>query len=524
MHHAIARAGRAAACALLLCLGAGVSRSEEPQPPKPSEAAIGMLDAMREKGIITEAEYEDLYKRQALYELKQKEEEALPSWLKDWTFGGDLGVRFDQINRGGTIDVNKALNSGEDPVDIVNGTASAKRNRFRLRVRLGAERTIGDDFLIGFRIATSQASTFGGDAGNSRGDDFTRTFASDPRSAWVTLGSYFAPKGVFIDRAYIKWAPHLVDGLVLELGKMPNFFTSSEFSGDIMVWDPDISPEGAQVQYGFRLFDEHAWVNLRGSYFTVDEVPSASLKLLNVDGQPTAFPDIDEKDPFMYGFQLDMGGDILPWLRAGARVSYYNMRDINARTAAAMEDLGNGGAAITDNPLFLYAPGTGFQTNGASRGMVREIVYDAFVKMTPYEGWTITPWFQLTHMFDAGSEDYGYDTGFDLVAPTNTKLTFMYASMPRNGTIALFTDSDFFDGFVNARGWGVTLAQAFNRWTTLRASYLWSEERSSDCKAFGDTGQALLCDTSIWENAALAQFRRQQLDRDRILVDLLVKF
>src|SRR5262249_24793995 len=158
--------------------------------------------------------------------------------------GGDLGVRFDQINRGGTIDVNKALISGEDPVDIVNGTASAKRNRFRVRVRLVAERMIGDDFLIGFPIATSQASTFGRDPRHPRGDDFTRTFASDPRSAWVTLGNYFAPKGIFLDRAYIKWAPHLVEGLVVELGMMPNFFSSTEFSGDIMVWDPDISPEG----------------------------------------------------------------------------------------------------------------------------------------------------------------------------------------------------------------------------------------------------------------------------------------
>ncbi|MFI5317398.1 MAG: putative porin [Myxococcota bacterium] len=530
MSHPAARAVSIALCATLLCL-AHAARADDAQPPKPSDAAAGMLDAMREKGIISEEEYQDLYKRQAIYEMEQKEASALPGWLQDWTFGGDAAIRFDEINRGGQIHLNTPLFAGKDPVNLTDATASAKRDRFRFRLRLGAERKIGDDFLVGFRIATAQASSFGVDTSNFTGVNFSRRYNSDPRSAFVTAGDYNAPKGIGLDRIYIRWQPHQVEGLSIDLGKMENSFVSPNFSGDILVWDHDISPEGATIQYGLRLFDEHAWVKLRGSYFTVDEVPSATLQQTNVDGQPTFPPDVDEKDPFMYAAQLDFGGEVTPWLRAGARVSYYNLRDVNMRTSAATEDLGNGGAAISDNPLLAsnFNSNPNFQTSGASRGQMREIVYDVFTQFTYWDGWSITPWFQLTHMFNAPSEDYGYDTGFDVLMPTKTKLTFMYASMPRNGTVALFTDSDFFDGYTNARGWGLSVEQAINRWTSLRGTYLSSTERSSSCQAFVSTGVDKLCDTSFWGSSAtspsaLADFRRQVLDRDRILIDLLVKF
>src|SRR5262249_36842718 len=159
-------------------------------------------------------------------------------------------------------------------------------------------------------------------------------------------------------------------------------------------------------------------------------------------------------------------------------------------------DLGNGGAAIRNNPLFeIFTPAL---TDGRSRGELREIVYDMFMKLTPWEGWTITPWFQVTHMFEAKSEDYGYNSGFDFVAPTNTKVTFKWASMPRNGAIAALTDSDFFDGYTNARGWGLSVEQAINRWTSLRGQYLSSTQRSENCQAFSKSGKSQFCDTAFW--------------------------
>ena len=523
------RAAISLLCAAFFSLGAAVARAEDPQPPKPSDAAAGMLEAMRDKGIITEQEYEDLYKRQAIYELEQREKDALPAWLKGWTFGGDATVRWDDINRGGQLKLNKVLSAQQDPVDLVNGNASAKRDRFRVRLRAGAEHTVGEDFLVGFRIATAQASSFATDP-FSNNVDLSRRYNSDPRSAFVTLGDYSAPKGIALDRLYITFAPHQLEGFTATAGKMQNPFVSQDFSGDFMVFDNDISPEGVQLGYGMRLFGEQAWLKLHGGYYMIDEIPQATVPLNGNIGTPapTNFPDIDEKDPFMYAWQIDAGADVTPIIRVGGRIAFYDVRDINARTAAAMEDLGNGGDAIANNPLFApaFAPGFAFQTSGASRGHARELVYDVFTKIAPWEGWSFVPWFQLTHMLDASSENYGYSSGFDLYFPTNTRLTFMYASMPRNGTVSIFTDSDFFDGFVNARGWGLTGIQNFNRWTSLRVSYYQSEQRNIACgipfKGLGPN--AVLCDTSVWDNPVLALYRRQVLDRERFLVDLSVKF
>jgi len=528
MSHSPARAVLPLVCAISLSVGASARADDAQQPPKPNDTTAAMLEAMREKGIISEQEYEDLYKRQAMYEIEQQQKNALPAWITGWTIGGDATVRWDEIDRGGQLKIGKILNAQNDPVDLVNGTASAKRDRFRVRLRLGAEHTIGEDFLVGFRLATAQASAYATDP-FSNNIDLSRHYATDPRSAFVTLGDYWAPKGVAVDRVYITYAPHQLPGLTASAGIMQNPFVSNEFSGDIMVFDHDLSPEGVQLGYDYRFLDERAWVKFNAGYYMIDEIPQATVPVNGNIGvpAPTNFPDIDERDPFMYAWQIDGGADITPFLRVGGRVSFYDLRDINARTAAAMEDFGNGGDAINHNPLFApaFAPGFPFASDGASMGHARELVYDVFTRITPFEGWTLVPWFQLTHMLDASSENYGYVTGFDFLMPTHTQITFMFASMPRNGTISIFTDSDFFDGFVNARGWGITGVQNFNRWTSIRVSFYQSEQRNIACGLTSlTTPDRFNCDLTVWDNQFLALYRRQVLDRERFLVDLMVKF
>jgi hypothetical protein len=98
--------------------------------------------------------------------------------------------------------------------------------------------------------------------------------------------------------------------------------------------------------------------------------------------------------------------------------------------------------------------------------------------------------------------------------------------MPRNATVSIFTDADFFDGYVNARGWAITGVQYFNRWTSLRATYYSSEQRNIACGLpAGLQGSAKFeCDLTVWGNPFLADYRRQVLDRERIIVDLMVQF
>ena len=85
----------AALVVALLALGA---HAADEKPPEPSPASAEMLKSMREKGILSEEEYEDLYRRQAQYEAKQREEDALPGWMSNWTVGGDLRLRAERID------------------------------------------------------------------------------------------------------------------------------------------------------------------------------------------------------------------------------------------------------------------------------------------------------------------------------------------------------------------------------------------------------------------------------------------
>jgi hypothetical protein len=159
-------------------------------PPAPSPAAAEMLKSMREKGILSEHEFEDIYRRQAIYEHEEREKEKAPPWFRDWTVGGDVRIRLERIDRGdlelsrvippSQQGLEKDLVRGEDNVDFLNNTAEGIRDRMRLRFRLGAERRLGENWTIGFRIATAQELDLTTDYGNASS---TTAAATSP---WAT--------------------------------------------------------------------------------------------------------------------------------------------------------------------------------------------------------------------------------------------------------------------------------------------------------------------------------------------------
>src|SRR5262245_3974232 len=129
--------------AVLCCLvgAAPVAHADEPAPPvsdaAPSPAAAEMLKSMRQKGILSEAEYDDIYRRQAVYEYEQREREKTPPWFQDWVVGGDVRLRLERIDQGdlhlervippsqqGKEDT---LVPGEDNVDVLNLKAQGVR-------------------------------------------------------------------------------------------------------------------------------------------------------------------------------------------------------------------------------------------------------------------------------------------------------------------------------------------------------------------------------------------------------------
>jgi hypothetical protein len=501
----------------------GESEPPAASGPEPSPAAAEMLRSMREKGLLTEDEYEELYRRQARYETEHTQMNGLPGWLKDWTFGGDVRFRVEG-REFGDLDFDSTYRLGKDNVDVVNNRGLGDETRARLRLRLGAEKKVVESLTFGFRVATSSESTFGNNFSNGT-FNFSSTFNSDPRSPNVTFGDFFSSKSIFIDRAYVRWAPDFARTLSVTIGKFANPFVSDQFSADFLVFDNDIQPEGAAARYRFDFLPDKLWLDTRGGFFTIQERSSITLSGFDAStGEiDPSLPDIDEQNPFLLGIQTGIHTQPVSWVRAGARVSYYDIQGIGTRMAAAMEDLGNGGAAIDNNPLFrLLGPTNPLFEDGSSSGRTKELVIDANARFTPWgERWAIAPFFQWMSLINADSENQGWAVGADLGNPDLLKITVMYASIGRNATVSLFTDSDAYEGFTNAKGWYVAAERNLWRGVRLRGAFMRSKQLRANCDL--EDQSLALCDTAT-QDARLSPFRETTLDRYRWQLDVMVDF
>ena len=160
----------------------------------------------------------------------QPGDEAFP-WLKGAKYGGDFRLRYDAFDY-----YNKGDSDGS-----TGGAADRTRNRFRIRLRWGFEKDYGDDWKVGFRLAT----------GNT----------TDPNSTNQTLGNsgYFTYKNFLVERAYVTYEPGgLKDdgplkGVKVGAGKFENPFLRYSTP---MVWDSDVTPEGIYEQANLSLVNE----------------------------------------------------------------------------------------------------------------------------------------------------------------------------------------------------------------------------------------------------------------------------
>ncbi len=89
------------------------------------------------------------------------------------------------------------------------------RNRYRFRLRIGADVQLGDQFFAGVTLATGQPA--------------------DSNSVTYTEG--YDNYSIYIDKAFAGWTPN--DWLSVIVGKQANPFYTTE-----LVWDPAINPTG----------------------------------------------------------------------------------------------------------------------------------------------------------------------------------------------------------------------------------------------------------------------------------------
>jgi hypothetical protein len=115
------------------------------------------------------------------------------------------------------------------------GAACADRNRARIRVRLGIDGKLNEDFIGGLAIATG--------ANVNGGASF-----QDPVSTNQTLTDFFERKTIGLDRGFIAYNPHQFKPLTITAGKYA--FT---WNRTPLTFDSDLNPEGFDAKLNFDL-------------------------------------------------------------------------------------------------------------------------------------------------------------------------------------------------------------------------------------------------------------------------------
>ena len=172
-----------------------------------------LLDALVKKGVLSDKEAEDI-RASAIKEYSETPASklSLPDYVTKLQIYGDARLRYEYLDE--KPQANVAVNSSGVPIaGPVSRNNTLERYRYRLRV--GADYTFTDNFKAGFELESNTASD----------------------SANQSFGNGFSKSAINIGLIYLQWKP--VDWLTLTGGKQHNPLYTTDLS-----WDPDINPEG----------------------------------------------------------------------------------------------------------------------------------------------------------------------------------------------------------------------------------------------------------------------------------------
>jgi len=256
----------------------------------------------------------------------------------------------------------------------VNGVRD--RDRGVLRARLRAAYAVNDWLAVGGQLATGDPD--------------------DPNSTDVTLSNFDDDLQVSLDQAYIRFAPGNFQAF---LGKIPQPFVRTD-----LVWDGDVSPEGASISYMAPL--DGVKLKANALYFIVDEAAAGP-------------------DSRMIGGQVALETPSAP-LQAELAVGYY---DYSLRSVA--------GADVGDFRSNLFANGR-YLSDFNLLDVIAAVTWNGLS-----ERWPVRVVGDYVHNFGAAT---GADTGFgiDLLVgrasqPGDWRFNYGYAQVETDAVLAAFS-------------------------------------------------------------------------------------
>ncbi len=303
-------------------------------PPLPGDVRVTYIPE------VVRAQIRDELKTEVLAQAKQEQwlgEKKSPEWVQRLVPFGDFRLRY-QINtypdgndNTGAFPNFNAINTGT-PFDVSGYEFSPQynvdqeRHRLSLRLRLGAEYDLGEDFTIGARIGTGEtnspvSSNQGlGAAANGQGGNFSKY-------------------AIWLDRAYLKYEPN--ENFKLWLGRFDNPF----FSTDLM-WSDNIGFDGLAFQVGYRFNeDTRAWL-------TAGAFPVFNTDFHFASNRPDKF---DSTDKWLYGAQFGVEFKLGKDVEAKLAAAYYDFQDIEGRLSDPYTPLSPRDAGNTDGTRPAFA-------------------------------------------------------------------------------------------------------------------------------------------------------------------------
>ncbi len=271
-------------------------------------AGDALIDKLEQKGVLTADEAKELrlenqqdFNSSLTNSLGKSDAKItdMPGWVTSYKISGDFRGRFEQFS---TTDNNHYVN----------------RTRFRYRLRFGIVANILDNMEVGFRLGSGDPAQ-----GNSgQGNELSQN---------STMQNNWTDKNIYIDTAYAKWtAIHSDDWLLAAtIGKMDNPFNFTP-----MVFDPDLTPEGAAITGAYNINDRQS-IGFTGAAFVLDEESTST------------------RDPAMFGGQVLLNSKWTPKLSSSVGAGAFLISSPAQLTTANVPYI-NQGNTRNANGVLLY--------------------------------------------------------------------------------------------------------------------------------------------------------------------------
>jgi len=314
-----------------------------------------------------------------------------------------------------------------------NQVTQSDQTRGRIRFRLGMDVMINDEFDVHARLATGSSD--------------------DPTSTNQTLGEDWVKKDFWLDRAYLDWHPKAVEGVHVLAGKMGMPF---QVVNDL-IWDSDVNPEGAALQYSWKPADKWEVFSSVGGFWVEENSTTTDIGMWGMQGGTK------------YAFNKE------EYLLGG--VTYYDYTSIKNKKINGARG-GNSATKVGADYFYDYDYNLvelfgeyGLKVFDLPSAIQGQYVNNVASGVSADTGWLLG--LRLNKAKKAGTWQFTYD----------------YREAQRNSVLGAFAETDFINGGVGGRGHRFGYRYQFTD-SIYGGVYYYMSERARSVTTYGASDKA----------------------------------